>query len=513
MDHGRAFRCAAEEIASMSIAVRMRGIGKSFGAVRALDDVDLDVESGTIHALVGENGAGKTTLMRILYGAIPASEGISEVGGRPVKFRNSAEAIRAGIGMVSQHYSIIPDLTCLENLMLGSEPGWLVDKRAAILRATDLASQMGFEFDWSAEAAMLSPAGAQKLEILKLLWRQAEIMILDEPTAMLSPADSDALYASLKQLVAAGATVIVVTHRLPEVLQHCADVTVLRGGKLIEAKPVAVTSSSELAELIVGHTMPPQGARAVPDNAEPLLQIMNVTVRGHRGDDAVKAASFELRKGEVVGIAGVDGSGQRELLQALMGSAKLQHGEIVLGNWSLHDRTIAERLRMGVRLIPEDRHEEGVIEDWSLELNAGLGLQRFAPFAVGSLVNDEARHRAATDMARRFNTRHGGIQLPMSSLSGGNQQRFVAGRALFLTPRLILAFQPARGLDIEATRQVYEGLYEECEKGAGALVVSFDLDELLQFCDRIVVMNNGVLSQPNSRDRAIIGRHMVGVAG
>jgi len=494
----------------MSIAVRMRGIGKSFGAVRALDDVHLEVEAGTIHALVGENGAGKTTLMRILYGAIQATDGDFEVKGQAAKFRNSAEAIRAGIGMVSQHYSIIPDLSCLDNLMLGAEPGWTINKREAEKRATELAERMGFEFDWSAEASTLSPAGAQKLEILKLLWRKAEIMILDEPTAMLSPADSDALYDSLKQLVADGATVIVVTHRLPEVMNHCRDVTVLRGGKFIAAKPVSETNPAELAELIVGHAVPPPSRRSVPDNAEPLLQVLNLTVRGHRGDQAVKSASFELAKGEVVGIAGVDGSGQRELFHALMGSGKIEHGEIVLGNWTLHDRTIAERLRMGLRLIPEDRHEEGVVEDWSLELNAALGLQRFPPLAVGSLVNDEARHQAANDMARRFSTRHGGIHQPMSSLSGGNQQRFVAGRALFLTPRLILAFQPARGLDIDATRQVYEGIYEECEKGAGALVVSFDLDELLQFCDRIIVMNRGVLTKPGTKDRTVIGQHMVG---
>jgi simple sugar transport system ATP-binding protein len=496
----------------MNLAVRMRGIGKSFGAVRALDEVHLEVEAGTIHALVGENGAGKTTLMRILYGAIHATDGTFEVKGQPAKFRNSAGAIRAGIGMVSQHYSIIPDLSCLDNLMLGAEPGWTIDKRAAEQRATELAQRMGFEFDWSAEASTLSPAGAQKLEILKLLWRKAEIMILDEPTAMLSPADSDALYGSLKQLVADGATVIVVTHRLPEVMQHCRDVTVLRGGKFITAKRVAETNPAELAELIVGHAMPAPSVRSVPDNAEDLLRVVNLTVAGHRGDDAVKSATFALHKGEVVGIAGVDGSGQRELFQALMGTSKLRHGEIILGNWSLHEHSIAERLRMGLRLIPEDRHEEGVVEEWSLELNAALGLQRFPPLAVGTIVNDEARHQAANEMARRFNTKHGGIRQPMSSLSGGNQQRFVAGRALFLTPRLILAFQPARGLDIDATRHVYDGIYEECAKGAGALVVSFDLDELLQFCDRIIVMNGGVVTQPNSRDRAVIGRHMVGVA-
>lgn len=505
----------------MALAVEMVGIGKSYGPVRALDNVDLQVEVGTIHALVGENGAGKTTLMRVLYGTAGPFEGEYSVHRTvhpdlPLKkdgnFRNSAEAIRAGVGMVSQHYSIIPDLTCLENLMLGAEPGWAIDAKGARERATQLADRMGFEFDWNALAAGLTPAGAQKLEILKLLWRNAQIMILDEPTAMLSPADSDALFGSLSKLVAEGATVIVVTHRLPEVMEHAQAVTVLRGGKRVEAKAVSQTNPSELAELIVGHAMPPISVRAIPDNADALLTVSKLTVRGDRGDEALKDVSFEVRKGEVLGIAGVDGSGQRELFQALIGARKVEFGEINLGGQLLNGRSIFERLDLGVRLIPEDRHEEGVLEEWSLEENAALGLHRFNPFANGMWVQGAARERAATAIADRFRTKHGGIDQPMASLSGGNQQRFVAGRALFLTPRLVLAFQPARGLDIDATRNVYEGLYQECDKGAGALVVSFDLDELLQFCDRIVVLNLGVMWRPSAKDRGEIGRLMVGAA-
>ena len=494
----------------MPLAVEMRGICKSFGAVKALDDVSLAVEQGTIHALVGENGAGKTTLMRVLYGALHADRGSYAIDGQAAGFRNSAEAIRAGIGMVSQHYSIIPDLTCLENLMLGAEPGWFVQRGSAEQRAQMLATKMGFEFAWNEPAAKLSPAGAQKLEILKLLYLDQRFMILDEPTAMLSPADSDALYASLKQLVADGATVIVVTHRLPEVLQHCRDVTVLRGGRLIESRPVSETTAASLAEAIVGHALAPTTTRAVPDNASDLITVRAIRVRGDRGDDALKDVSFEVRKGEVLGLAGVDGSGQRELFQALVGERRIERGDVTLGGAPITDKSIFERLDLGVRSIPEDRHEEGVIEEWSLEENAALGLQRFDPFCQGPWVSSAARERAASAIAERFATKHGGTGHPISSLSGGNQQRFVAGRALFLTPRLILAFQPARGLDIDATRNVYEGMYEECAKGAGALVVSFDLDELLEYCDRIVVMNGGRLSSPERMDRAEIGRLMVG---
>lgn len=494
----------------MSLAVQMAGISKTFGAVRALDSVDLAVESGTIHALVGENGAGKTTLMRILYGAIHPTAGTYQVNGAACTFRNSAEAIAAGIGMVSQHYSIIPDLSCLDNLILGAEPSWIIQRDEAAQRATELATRMGFEFDWDRPAADLSPAGAQKLEILKLLWRRAHIMILDEPTAMLSPADSDALFASLKQLVAEGATVIVVTHRLPEVLQHAKNVTVLRGGQLITSLPVDQTNASELAELIVGRAVPAPSLRSVPDNAADLLTVTNLTVKGDRGEDAVKGIAFDIRKGEVLGLAGVDGSGQRELFQALLGTRPIVTGTMLLGGMPFEDKSVFERLDLGLRLIPEDRHEEGVVEDWSLEANAALGLQRFDPFARGPWVQSSARLKAARAIAERFDTKHGGLGQPMSSLSGGNQQRFVAGRALFLTPRLILAFQPARGLDIDATRRVYEAIYEETQKGAGALVVSFDLDELLLYCDRIAVLNLGHMAHPSRKDRAEIGRLMVG---
>jgi general nucleoside transport system ATP-binding protein len=499
----------------VSLAVEMRGIGKSFGAVRALDDVHLGVERGTIHAVVGENGAGKTTLMRVLYGAIRADEGEFFVGGSPRSYHNSAEAIADGIGMVSQHYSIIPDITCLQNLMLGAENAWLINKTASAQRAQSLAESMGFSFDWGAPASTLSPAGAQKLEILKLLWRNSKIMILDEPTAMLSPADSDMLYASLHKLAAEGATVIVVTHRLPEVMQHCRRVTVLRGGKLITEKEVAGTTSGELAELIVGHSLAELQPRKPKPDATPLLSVRDLVVTGSRGEEALKGISFSANAGEILGIAGVDGSGQRELFGALTGDLRPKSGEIVLAGENLTSHGTRARLQSGVRLIPEDRHEEGVVETWSLEENAALGLQRQRPFSRGALVDGQGRVGAADEMAKRFNTRHGGLHMPIASLSGGNQQRFVAARALYLSPKLILAFQPARGLDIDATRNVYDAIRAECEKGAAAVVVSFDLDEILENCDRVAVMNHGRMAFPPSgqdHDRAEIGRLMVGAA-
>jgi general nucleoside transport system ATP-binding protein len=492
----------------------MEGITKRFGPVVALDNVSLSVRRGTIHALVGENGAGKTTLMKILYGAYPATEGRYSLNNQPKGFRNSAEAIEAGIGMVSQHYSIIGELTCLENLMLGAEPGWLIAKPAATIRANQLADQMGFKFDWDAEASGLSPAGAQKLEILKLLWRDSRIMILDEPTAMLTPQDSDALFASLKSLVAKGATVIVVTHRLPEVIEHCNQVTVLRGGRLVSDEPVdpsEVNLPARLAELIVGHkvTMP---ERQDPTVGESVLSVKQLEVKGSRGEIAVRGASFELRQGEIVGLAGVDGSGQRELFAALYGSAEVAAGELTLEGKPLPKST-RDRLSEGICWIPEDRHHQAVIEDWSLDQNAAIGHHSTPPFARGAFVNHAGRRQAAQQIATLFKTKFGDLNDPISSLSGGNQQRFVNARAFMSNPKVILAFQPARGLDIDATRAFYEELSRAVGAGAAALVVSFDLDELLQYVDRILVMNLGeIFEAGTNRDRIEIGRLMVGAA-
>ena len=283
-------------------AVEMRGIDKSFGAVQALSGVNLSVEPGAIHALIGENGAGKTTLMRILYGATPANSGEMFLNGQRVSFANSAQAIAHGIGMVSQHYAVIPDLTNLQNLMLGAEPGWLIQGQTAAQRAEDLAQKMGFRFNWNALSSELSPAGAQKLEILKLLWRDAKIMILDEPTAMLSPADSDALFVSLRQLADSGATVILVTHRLLEVVSHCKHVTVLRGGKLVADQPVGESSTSHLAELIVGHA-PPNPPQLTPVQDSPIhLKLSKVSAKGYRGDLALDNLDLEVKAGEILGM-------------------------------------------------------------------------------------------------------------------------------------------------------------------------------------------------------------------
>lgn len=492
--------------------VKLTEVSKSFGTVRALEGVSLEVEGQTLHAIVGENGAGKTTLMRILFGAETPDTGSIALFGKEVKFKSQREATALGIGMVAQHDSIIDDLTCLQNLCLGDNKTSWGYARKALSEAQSLAEQVGFKMDWEALGSSLGPAERQRLEILKLLWQRASLMIFDEPTAMLSPEDSKELYKTLQDLVSKGVTVLVITHRLSEVMAYCQNVTVLRGGKKVADRKVAQTSLEELSELIVGSQVSTLDIRT-REAGGALLSVQNVTVKGKGGKPALDSVNFHIGLGEVVGLAGVDGNGQRELFQVLSGQIQPDSGEILFGGESMLGASTREWFTCGMRMIPEDRHRDGIIEDWSLLDNAAIGLQGLPPFAKGAWIDEAGKHSAAEAVAARFGTKHGGLENKIGNLSGGNQQRFVNGRALELSPRMVLAFQPVRGLDIDAIRLFYQGLYAECEKGACALVVSYDLDELLEFADRILVLNGGKLKAPQSmfsKDRAEIGKLMVG---
>jgi ABC-type uncharacterized transport system ATPase subunit len=364
----------------------------------------------------------------------------------------------------------------------------------------------------------LSPSGKQKLEILKLLWRNSKIMILDEPTAMLSPADGDALFNSLELLVAEGATVLLVTHRVREVIQRCSQVTVVRAGRVVADMAVHDTNDAELSNLIVGKNAPPKNVASPPTrrpNSKPILKLANLSVRGERGNEALKSVSLEVFPGEIVGIAGVDGNGQHEMVTAIAGLVSPASGSILIGDNLDAACGTRERLKAGLRIVPEDRNSEGAIEQWSLEENCALGLHRLSPLARGNWIDLKERLRLAQSIVARFSARHGGLGKPMASLSGGNQQRIVVARALELDPRILIAFQPARGLDLGATSSVYQAISEACGQGMAAIVVSFDLDELLAHCSRVLVLNHGVLREPPPEkrfDRSAIGALMVGAA-
>ncbi len=502
----------------MNPAVRMVGITKRFGRLTACDQVDLSVEKGQTHAIVGENGAGKTTLMRVLYSVYQPDEGSIEVDGKQVRFRNPSEAIAAGIGMVSQHYSIIPQLSCLDNLMLGAEAmaGPLLDRSTATARADSLAQRMGFRFDWKAPASTLTPAACQKLEILKLLWRNSEILILDEPTAMLSPPDAAVLFNNLQLLAREGKTILLVTHRLREVIDYCDRVTVMRGGKRVAECDVADTDVDRLTNWIVGEDLRPKSDLDGRQAGKTVLTMKDLVIHGDRGERAINGLDLDLRAGEIAGIAGVDGNGQSELFEALVGIRAIQSGIARLGQDDLGQESTSRRLAAGLRFIPADRHRYGLIEDWSLLDNSVLGLHRLPPFAKRGLLRPQEVGKAALEEMEAFRIMADSVRTRAGDLSGGNQQRLIVARALHQPPAVLIAFQPCRGLDVRGTLAVYDSIRAECDRGMAALVISFDLDELLEYCEPIYVLRDGRLVaelRGLEIDRERIGRLMIGLEG
>lgn len=510
-----------------SVVVRTEGICKRFGAVQANRDISIAVRQGTIHAVVGENGAGKTTLMNILYGVFPPDSGTVYLYDQPVRFRSPAEALQAGVGMVSQHYALIPRLSVLENLMLGSAGASFsrLPRSQVQARAQQLAKVIGLQTEWNVPAGSLSVSQQQKVEILKLLLREAKVLIFDEPTAVLPPADAEAFFALLHRFTNEGRTVLLVTHKLQEVLEHADEVTILRAGEVVATMPVREKPDAEpqvdaqtLARLIVGEggVLPEEelllGKRL---SNVPRLRVEELTVAPIRSRVGLKGVSFEIYPGEVFGIAGVDGSGQAELIDVLVGLVAPLRGRIWLDGKEVTHLPAGSRLRMGIRYIAEDRHLRGAILEWSVAENSALGLHRLGAFGAVLSLSFAQMKEFAQKIIARFAVRAPSADAPFSALSGGNQQKVVVGRALMETPALLIAGQPTRGLDAASTRAVHHAIRQACEQGAAALVVSFDLDELLTLCDRVGVLFNGQMVdivQGERRRRDEIGALMVGAA-
>ncbi len=526
----------------MDAIVQMHAITKRFGSLVANDGVDLHVRAGTLHAIVGENGAGKTTLMRILYGYYTPDAGEIYLRGQRVRFTSPADAIAHGIGMVSQHYSIIPELSVLDNLMLGAEQAGalgILNRRAARQRAEQLAQSLQFEADWNRPAEELSVASRQKLEILKLLWRNAEILILDEPTAMLSPADVQTLFSTLLRLKADGRTILLVTHKLQEVLEYADWVTVLRGGRKVAESPVSATDAATLTRWIIGeeppsdrvNLSPPEGASeslspacggegtgegAKHSGIVPRLAIESLFVRSDRGGWGVQELSLEVMPGEILGLAGVDGNGQQELMEALAGLRAIARGHLRLDGTPIERWSPARRLQAGMRFLFDDRFRRGIIVSWSVLENAILGAQRERELQRLGWLHPKAIEKRALALIERFQVKVPSLRAPLTTLSGGNQQRLVVARALYGQPRLLIAYAPTRGLDIRGTEATYTAIREACLHGMSALVISLDLDELMVHCDRIGVLYRGRVVKLFRRadfSREAIGAAMVGVAG
>lgn len=479
-------------------SVRLESVTVRFGALTALDGVSLNLRPGERHAVVGENGAGKSTLMKVLFGQLSPSEGAVLLNGAPVDFSSPRDAISRGIGMVHQHFDLIGPFTVTENVVLGAEPsrGALLDRETALKQVAYLADRSGLGISPTLPVETLSVAGQQRVEILKALYRDARVLILDEPTAVLSPIEARELWAIVERLASEGRSVVFITHKLDEVMAHADRVTVLRRGKLIvEGVLTAETTPDALAVAMVGESIEREAREYAPPSStsKPTLIVKNLHVRGSRGDEAVRGVSLDVFPGEIVGLAGVDGSGQTELIEALVGLRKAE-GKASLSGADLLALKIASRRALGLGFLPDDRLRFALAPGMRIDETAVLGRHREREFA-GKLGNLKlaARARFAAERIKTFDVRGAEPSGIVGSLSGGNQQKLVLARELSRKPSLLLAAQPTRGLDFAATAFVHDALRAERARGAAILVSSLDLSELLGLCDRIAVMREGKL--------------------
>lgn len=471
--------------------VRMEEISKAFPGVLANDRITFEVAEGEIHALVGENGAGKTTLMRILYGEERPDAGQTIWNGRPVEIASPQHAIALGIGMVHQRFQLISSLTVAENIALGQEPrrGMLFDHTQANNAIADLVHTFGLAVDPDARIAGLSVGEQQRVEILKVLYRQARLLILDEPTSVLTPQESADLFAVLRRLVAEGKTVIFITHKLAEVFAVSDRVTVLRRGRVVGTLPTAQASVEALARMIVGETLAGVQARQPRTREAPVLVLEDIKAFDDRGLPAVDGVSLAVHRGEILGLAGVEGNGQKELVEVITGVRPAAAGRLLITAHDFTQASVTARRAAGLAVIPEDRYAQGVSLPMTIEEN--LISTRYGMFAAWGVLETSAIHGWADGLMQRFDVRAPHARVRAATLSGGNLQRVVVGRELAGEPVALVASHPSRGLDIAATRFIHEQLLAVRDRGGGVLLVSADLDEILAICDRIAVIFNG----------------------
>ena len=467
--------------------VALQGITKRFPGVVANDDVSLELRPGEVHALVGENGAGKSTLMRVLYGIYPADDGRIEVRGREAKISSPRDAIALGIGMVHQHFVLVDRFSVTENIILGEEGGPVLDVGAANRRVAELADQYGFRVIPTALVEDLSVGEEQRVEILKALYRGVDILILDEPTSVLTPGETKDLFGNLRKLREAGRTIVFISHKLDEVLEIADRITVLRRGHIVGETRPAETSKARLAEMMVGRPVLFRLEKPDVEIGEPLLRV-----EGLAGEGKLNGVSLEVRAGEILGVAGVEGNGQRELAETLIGLRKPESGSIRLEGVDITGRHVREIRNFGVGFIPEDRHDQGLVLDMTLWENSVLGRQDDRDFSsgLGVLLIRKIKELAAR-LVRQFDVRTRSIEVMASTLSGGNQQKLILARELETDPRLLIAAQPTRGLDVGAIEFVWKEILEQKAAGRAVLLISAELDEIYALSDRIVTLYEG----------------------
>jgi ABC-type uncharacterized transport system ATPase subunit len=507
-------RSAAEEAA---LRLELRGITKRFPGVVANDGIDLTVEEGEIHALLGENGAGKTTLMNVLYGLYHADEGEILVDGQPVRFASPGDAIKAGIGMVHQHFMLIPVFTVAENVILGDEPTGslgLLDRARARSEVLELSRRFGLAVDPDAMVEDLPVGVQQRVEIIKALLREARLLILDEPTAVLTPQETEDLFTVMRSLKASGHSILFITHKLKEVLPIADRITVLRLGRVVGSTVPAESDEQQLASMMVGRSVMLRVAKAPAEPGEVILEVDDLSVLDERGHTAVDRLSIDVRAGEILAIAGVQGNGQTELVEALTGLLPPASGSITLAGRPLDRARPRTVLRAGVAHVPEDRVRDGLVAAFSVAENLVLNTYDVEPFAKGPVMNLGAIETSARERAEEFDIRTPSVDVAVGTLSGGNQQKVIIARELTRPIKLLVASQPTRGLDVGSIEYVHRRIVEARDQGTAVLIVSSELDEVLALADRIAVMYRGriVGERPAGADRDEIGLLMAGSA-
>jgi simple sugar transport system ATP-binding protein len=497
-------------------AIELVGIDKKFGAVHANKDINLTVAKGTIHGIIGENGAGKSTLMSIIYGFYHADSGEIRVNGNPVTIKDSQAAIATGIGMVHQHFMLVDNFTVLENIMLGAEGGALLARGVSSARAElrRLEKDYGLEVNPDALIEELPVGLQQRVEILKAMYRGAEILILDEPTGVLTPAEADHLFKILRVLRDQGKTVILITHKLREIMAITDTVSVMRRGEMVATRKTAETTVEELAELMVGRRVLLRVQKGEANPGKVILSVRNLTVKDNRGVIMVDNVSFDVRAGEIVGIAGVAGNGQSELLEAISGIRKPHSGEIFLDGQTI-DKADPARLReLGLAHIPEDRHHMGLVLKFEEYENSVLGYHRNPGYSKGPLLDLDAIRKDAMEKIEKYDIRPPNPRLKTANFSGGNQQKMVLAREIERDPRLLIVGQPTRGVDIGAIEFIHRRIIEMRDAGKAILLVSVELDEIRALSDRILVMFAGHVVGEKTPDAGeqTLGLMMAGIA-
>jgi len=496
-------------------AIQLEGVTKRYPGVVANNDVELTVASGEVHAIVGENGAGKSTLMKIIYGMVRPDEGTITIDGAPANFRTPKDAIDAGIGMVHQHFMLADNLTVLENVILGSEPrsGVMIDFEGASERIRILGETYGLKLQPNQKVEKLSVGERQRVEIIKVLYRGAQILILDEPTAVLVPQEVSELFDSIRDLREEGHTILFISHKLDEVLSIADRITVMRDGQTVGSTTPSEVDARQLAEMMIGSELPSPETKESTVQEEVLLDVSGLELLADGGRRVLEDITFAVRKGEIVGIAGVEGNGQAQLVDSLLGLAPTSTGSIILAGKSMVDLPTRDRRAAGIGLIPEDRHRQGLLLPSPLWENAALGHQYKEPYANGIWIDKKSTREHTAEIVRRFDVVTPGVDVPATALSGGNQQKLIVGREIMANPAVLIAAQPTRGIDIGAQAEVWEELKTARAAGMGILLISADLDELIGLSDTIHVLFEGKLVaklDPSEITPEILGSYMTG---